>query len=550
MKNIAKTGFARRSLFILIASSALTACSVGSGNPMQDATVALEQQDFRAARIHLMSALRENPSDPKANFLYAKTLIELGDGETALASLKKLAGNAEYKERIQPLLARAYLFQGEPEKAFEFAANPSGKFAGELHAIKTLALIGLERDTEADAALEQGIANSPNSAELRWVKGNRDLEIGNIDAAIQSANKALDIQPESAEAILLAGRIALAKSDGEQALSHFEKAREIRPDLIAAEFLRGAVLKDLGEREEARHCFKTVLAESPNHPWATFFMAEMDYEDGKSTKAFERLQASKADLNIIPQAARLTGILEIQRGNHEQAISQLNKYLANNPADAGSIMALARAYASSGSDGQAFKAIIPLVQSVTAPADALRLAAQLADKVGDPVAQKLSQRAAALEKDPAKNQLFEAEHAIISQEWWQAEKIYAQLLGGNSKQKVMLLNNAAMVQLNLGKADEAIKLARQANQLAPNDPIVQDTLGWILLKTRQDKAAALELIQKAAVAVPNNGEIHWHLANALAVNGRKDEARKLAVKLAQFADRDEKIQLSNLLAWI
>lgn len=550
MKILAKKRIAQSRIFVLIASGALVACSSGSDNPIQDAVAAIEQQDYRSARIHLMTALRENSSDPQANYLYAKTLIELGDGVTAQAALRKLDGNAEYAERILPLKARAYLFLGEAEKALELAVSPSGEFASDLYAVKTLALIGLDRKVEANEALAQGLATVPQSAELNWIKGNRDLEIGNIDAALQSAKTALTIDSDSAEALLLSGRIFLAKSKGSEALSYFTKARQNRPDLPTAEFLRGAVLKDLGKREEARHCFKTVLSESPNHPWATYFMVEMDYEDGKSADAFERLQASKANLDVVPPALRLGGILEIQRGNHEQAIHKLKKYLAQNPADAESIMALARAYSSAGNDAEAFRTMTPMLRSITAPADALKLGATLARKVNDPAATELAQRATALEKDIAKNELFRAEHAIISQEWAQAEKIYAKLLSKDSEQKVMFLNNAAMVQLNLGKAGKAIELAEEAHKLEPNNPLVLDTLGWILLQTRTDPVRALALIEQAAATLPDNGEIHWHLANALAVNGRKEDARQLAGKLGQVADQNEQEQLSNLLAWI
>lgn len=550
MSKRSKVRVARKGLFLIIASGALASCSAGSGDPLQDAVEAIEQQDYRSARIHLKTALRENGTDPQANYLFAKTLIELGDGVAAQAALQKLAGNAEYEDRIVPLKARAHLFLGEPEKALELAAAPAGKHAGELYAVKTLALIGLEKSDEAGVVLEEGLRAVPDSAELQWIKGNRDLQLGNIDAALKSAKIALDLDADSVEALLLSGRIFLAKSKGEEAISYFSKVRTIRPDLTSAEFLRGAVMKDIGKRNEARQCLKTVLAESPNHPWATFFLAQMDYEDGKSTEAFARLQASKANFDVVPLALRLSGILEMQRGNHEQAINKLKRYHAKNSADAKSIMALSRAYASAGNHAEAFQTILPLVRSVTAPVDALELGAELAGKAGDPAATNLSKRAAELKQDSKKNMLFEAEQAIIAQEWPEAEKIYAQLLSQDSKQKVMFLNNAATVQLNLSKADEAIKLARQAHQLEPDNPLVQDTLGWILLQTRTDTIKAQALIEQAAAAMPDNGEIHWHLANALAVNGRKEEARQLAGRLAQVANDQEKIQLSNLLAWI
>ena len=79
-------------------------------------------------------------------------------------------------------------------------------------------------------------------------------------------------------------------------------------------------------------------------------------------------------------------------------------------------MALAEAYASVGNEAEAFRTMGPLVRSVTAPVDALELGVELAKKVGDPVAAELSKRAAELKRDPKKNQLFEAEHAIIEDE--------------------------------------------------------------------------------------------------------------------------------------
>lgn len=550
MKKSAKAGFVYKSALILVASAALAACSGGSGDPLLDATAAIERQDYRAARIHLKTALRENSSDAQANYLFAKTLVELGDGEAATAALKKLENNSEYQERIQPLLGRAQILLGAPDKALALAADPKGKFADQLFAIKSLALSGLNRAEEAATVLAEGLATNPDSAELQRIDSYIKLQAGNIDGAAKSSKRSLELAPDSAEAFVLAGRVLMAKSRANDALVYFTKAREARPDMIEPEFLRGGVMKNLGDRSGARQSFETVLSKSPNHPWATYFIAEMDHQDGKSSIAFDRLQASKANLTIVPPASRLQGILEVQRGAYEQAIDKLRRYLAQNPADAQSVMALAQAYAKAGNEAEAFRVILPLVKTATAPVDALKLATELAGKVQNPIATSLAQRVAALEKDPQLNRIFEAENAITGQEWTRAETIYAELLAANAPRKLMLLNNAAMVQLNLGKADEAIAFARQAHKLAPEDPIVMDTLGWTLLQTRTDIKTALELLQQAATAAPDNGEIHWHLANALAANGKTQEARQLVSRLATNAEDGDKALLASLLARI
>lgn len=550
MKKSTKARFFSKYVVLLAASAALAACSMGSGDPLTEAVEALEQQDYQAARIHLMTAMQDDPSDPQTKYLFAKTQIALGDGEAAMTTLDMLAGNSEYQERIKPLIARAHLFQGKAEEALAIAAEPKGEFADTLHAIKFLALTNLDRRADAKVALVEGLTANPDNIELLQIDGGDKLQYGDIDGAIASAKRVLKLAPKSAEALLFAGRVSMAQHRGKQALGYFTKASEVRPDLVEAEFLRGGVMKDLGDRAGARKSFKSVLAASPRHPWATYLMAEMDFQDGDGAAAFERLQASKANLDAVPPALRLKGILDVQRGAFEQAIGKLNRFLSANPADAQTITTLAEAYANVGDNGAALRTILPLAQSATAPLNSLELAANLAQKANDPIAVSLVERARQLKKNPDLGRIFVAEHAIIGRRWMQAEKTYTELLAGNPQQKVMLLNNAAMVQLNIGKAEKALGFARQAYKMAPADPMVQDTLGWILLQTRTDKKVALELLEKAAAAAPDNGEMHWHLANALAANGRKDEARQLIYKLAVEANDGDKVKLANLLSWI
>lgn len=529
---------------------ALAGCSSGSEHPVQDASTAIERQDYAAARIYLMTALKENSQDPEANYLFAKTLIELGDAEGAEAALRKLEGDDGYQAKRLPLLGKMLLLKGQNDKALELAANPSGIYAAELAAIKAMAQYALGQTEEAEASLASGLAAAPDHAELLWIAGNRNLEIGDLDAAAGNAAAALKQSPASMEALLLSGRIALAKADGMKALEIFLKVRELRPDNIAAEYMRGAILLDFGQREKARQSFETVLSNSPMHPWATYFLAQMDYDDGDTHGAFNRIQNSKADLSQVPLSLRLTGFLELRRGNVEQAIEPLNRYLATHPADAETASTLARALIKAGNHKDAYDAIAPVAGSMTAPLDVLKLAASLANKADSGTASAYADRAVALEKDPARNTIFRAEQAIIAQDWAKAAKLYEELLSKPHPQKPMLLNNAAMVQLNLSRGDQAVKLARQALALAPDDPMVKDTLGWILLQTRKDKEQALKLIQQAADMMPQNIEIRWHLANALAANGQKESARTIVASLAAVAEGDQKIQLDSLRAWL
>ncbi|MDH4071484.1 MAG: tetratricopeptide repeat protein [Gammaproteobacteria bacterium] len=92
---------------------------------------------------------------------------------------------------------------------------------------------------------------------------------------------------------------------------------------------------------------------------------------------------------------------------------------------------------------------------------------------------------------------------------------------GNS----VLLNNLAVLYQAQGNP-KAVEAAGRAYRAAPRVPAIKDTYGWILLgagKTEQ----ALDLLRDAAAAMPDNAEVQYHCAVALAKSG--DEAVALSI---------------------
>ena len=111
----------------------------------------------------------------------------------------------------------------------------------------------------------------------------------------------------------------------------------------------------------------------------------------------------------------------------------------------------------------------------------------------------------------------------------------------------VLLNNQAWQFLQAGDA-RAEDYARRAYELAPHSPQVADTYGWVLLRARKDVQRALSLLGPAAKAAPNDANIQYHYASALAAAGRKPEARTaLQNVLTGTADFNERKDAEKLL---
>jgi Flp pilus assembly protein TadD len=105
-----------------------------------------------------------------------------------------------------------------------------------------------------------------------------------------------------------------------------------------------------------------------------------------------------------------------------------------------------------------------------------------------------------------------------------------------------LLNNLAyLLAADPASRDEAVRLAERAHSLAPQSPVVADTLGW-LLYLKGDLPRAEALLAGAAKAAPNIAEVRYHLGVVYAKQGKAPEARReleASLKAGDFKDAAE-----------
>ena len=114
---------------------------------------------------------------------------------------------------------------------------------------------------------------------------------------------------------------------------------------------------------------------------------------------------------------------------------------------------------------------------------------------------------------------------------------------------VAALNNLALA-YQLGKDARAQGVAEQAHGLAKANPVIMDTLGWILVE-KGDTARGVALLRQASTLAPRARDIRYHLAVGLFKSGDRKGARKeldvLVSGNLQFAQAQEALALHKQL---
>ena len=90
------------------------------------------------------------------------------------------------------------------------------------------------------------------------------------------------------------------------------------------------------------------------------------------------------------------------------------------------------------------------------------------------------------------------------------------------------------------RLDEARQLIETALKLAPEDPFIMDSMGWVLYR-QGDIPQALDYLKRAHALRPDP-EIAAHFGEVLWVNGQRDEARALWSDVLKAHPNNEVLQ--------
>lgn len=223
-------------------------------------------------------ALRLDPAHP--NLLIkiekARQLLEAARKSTA-QHVEVSAGGRRMAFAEEIHQAEQFAKDGDSKRAEDIYRSILKRDPNHVEAARLLAKIAVDGKSYHDAVvfLRHAAKHAPDYARL-WVDLTNVLrELEELDDALESAAKVLELAPEMAEShMLIAGVLGLLGRHDES-IRAYEKALQITPDKPAALCSMAHHLKTVGQQEKAIATYRQCLGKRPDHAEAYWSLANL-----------------------------------------------------------------------------------------------------------------------------------------------------------------------------------------------------------------------------------------------------------------------------------
>jgi tetratricopeptide (TPR) repeat protein len=481
-------------------------------------------------------SLAQQTRDPRLAQRAAEMAITAKQADDALAALRlwrQLAPNSD--EAAQYYLGLIILTErfaeAEPILQARLAAMPPA--ARGLALFQTQQLLARAPDKEAAGAmLVRLVAPYANTVEGHVVLSQGAFARGAKADAAREAKAALAIKPDSELAVL---SLAQALEDDAKVGVLLKEFLDGYPNALEVRAAYARVLVNRKAYDAARAEFLVLQKAQPDNPAHIYALGVLAMQMNQPavaeqylTRFLDVLGASSAEDKDPSKVLVMLSQLAEERGDLKAALAWLDKVGSDDPKMSLAVQVRRAQLSAKQGDLPAARRILAAINAAE-PAERAQLIgveAQLLTEAGKPAeAYALMEKAAA--KYP-KNPDLLYDFALMAEKAGKTdvmEKTLRRVMAqAPDNQHAYNALGYSLAERNV-RLPEALQLIRKAQEMAPNDPFIMDSMGWVLYRMGNLDEAEAQL--RRAYELRPDADIAVHLGEVLWKKGSKDEALTL-----------------------
>ncbi len=552
-------------------------------------TLAFRQKDFPAAQAQFEQALKLDPKFSDAYSALANVCLAFKDQTQADQAFKSAAELAPPRSGKTLQYAQFKISTGHPDAGRQLLEDLVKQVPDYLPGWLALAQLDAAGQNYADAATKLGnvLSRDPRNFDgllfkgrLNLLQGQADqailefrrmaevypavpavryqlalayLSTNQTDQAILCLNQAVSLDPQFVDAILLLSQIQIQRGHVDFAMASLNRLLQQQPGQVTARLLLANAYRVQGDWGKTIQVLQDLEADNPKNKELHLLLGTAMVQQKRTAEARTELNlALQIDPSFFPALEQLVN-LDLSEKRFAPALQRIQSASEKNPNQVEMRLLTAKVLLAEGNNDQAEASLLQTIAMAPESQTAYLMLAQIYHDSGKNV-QALAKLDAAINKDPGDITALMLTAVIYNEEkdYKNAAATYEKLLQVNPRFSPALNNLAYLYSESFdNRLDRAYELAQTARDLAPYDPSMADTLGWISFK-RGSYTLALSLLQESAAKLPNEPEVQYHLGMAAYMSG--DEAAAWTAFQAAlrsdrtFTGREECKQLLSILA--
>ncbi|MFA9215527.1 MAG: tetratricopeptide repeat protein [Sphingomonadaceae bacterium] len=452
------------------------------------------------AAIRLWRTLAPDSDEATQYFLgFAVVNDDLGEAEQIFS--QRLAAAPPAARAMAMFQMQQFLLRAKDKAAaFGLQQRVLAPYADvpESHLILAQGAFAVGDSQRARAEAEAALALKPDSELAILTKAQVAPD---VDAAVKVMTDFLVAHPQGREVRAAYARILVDAKQYDAARQQFLMLLKDQPDNLATLYALGVVAMQSNDMAGAEQYFKQFVAVQAQHPGderdpskVLMILAQIEEDRGDFGAAIGWLEKVDSNENNLYLSARLKRAqLTARKGDVEEARKQLTDLHTEDPAEIAQIIQTdAQLLRDAGNHRAAFHVLENGVKRLPDNPDLLYDYALVAEKLG---------------------------HLDVME-----RSLRAVIAAAPNNQHAYNALGYSLAERN-ERLTEAFALIDKALQMAPGDPFIMDSMGWV--QFRLGRLAEAEDLLRRAYALRSDPEIAVHLGEVLWVKGDQAGAQKM-----------------------